>query len=407
MGCLTRRTYRTADGTEKASKRYYVRYRDADGKVAMEVAYTDKRASEDLLAQRMRESARGERGMRDPYREHRRTPLSQHVEDFVQSMAAGGVSEMHRRHVRQHVTRAFKAMGATVVDDVTTAKVEAHLLALVQDGRAAKTRNHIRNELAQFFAWGVERGRWGHNPVATIKRLNAEADPKRRRRALTPEELRALVAAAKTRPLAGYIGGNHPNPTPEKRAELLLLGLQRATLYQTAAMTGLRRNELKQLRWADLDLDGDVPTVTVRAETAKSKRTDVLPLAVPAAEALREWRTALARARWEIPTQGEAVFDCIGRQCIDHFRADCAAAKVEEDTAEGRVDFHSLRHTTASMLVQAGVPVRTAQDILRHVDPRTTMRVYAHVQGADRVDAVARLTAYASSKPSERVATGG
>ena len=407
MGCLTRRKYRTADGQERVSKRYYVRYRDANGKMQMEVAFTDKRASEDLLAQRMRESARGERGMRDPYREHRRRPLSEHVEDFMQSLAAGGVSEMHRRHVRQHLDRACKQMGATRLDDVTTAKVEGHLLALVQAGRAAKTRNHVRNELAQFFGWLVARGRWGRNPVEPINRLNAEADPKRRRRALTPEELQAVVAAARVRPLAGYIAGNHPNPTPEKRAELELLGLQRATLYTTAAMTGLRRKELKRLRWADLDLTGDPPTVKAWAETTKSKRTDTLPLAAPAVEALLEWRTACAKARWELPKQSDAVFDCIGRQCIDHFRADCRHAGIELETPEGRVDFHALRHTTGSMLCLAGVPVRTAQEIMRHVDPRTTMRIYAHVQGADRLDAVAKLAAHATSKPAERKATGG
>jgi integrase len=59
------------------------------------------------------------------------------------------------------------------------------------------------------------------------------------------------------------------------------------------------------------------------------------------------------------------------------------------------------------MLVQAGVSVRTAQEILRHVDPRTTMRVYAHVQGADRLDAVAKLAAYAASGPAEQAAAGG
>ena len=407
MGCLTRRQYQTRDGELKQSKRYYIRYRGADGKMVMEVAYTDKRASEDLLAQRMREAARGERGMRDPYREHRRRPLSEHVEDFMQSLAAGGVSEMHRRHVRQHLDRACKQMGATRLDDVTTAKVEGHLLALVEAGRSAKTRNHVRNELAQFFAWLVERGRWGRNPVEPVNRLNAEADPKRRRRALTPEELQDLVAAARVRPLAGYIAGNHPNPTPETRVELETLGLQRATLYLTVAMTGLRRGELKQLRWADLDLSGDPPTVTVRAETAKSKRTDTLPLAAPAVEALREWWAARARVHWQIPVQGDPVFDCIGRQCIDHFRADCEHGGVKLDTAEGRVDFHSLRHTTASMLVQAGVPVWTAMELLRHVDPRTTMRVYAHVQGADRLDAVAKLAAHATSRRAERVATGG
>ena len=77
-------------------------------------------------------------------------------------------------------------------------------------------------------------------------------------------------------------------------------------------------------------------------------------------------------------------------------------------TAEQRVGPGAPRAgTTASMLVQAGVPVRTAQEILRHVDPRTTMRVYAHVQAADRLDAVARLAAHAASGAAEQAVVGG
>ena len=40
--------------------------------------------------------------------------------------------------------------------------------------------------------------------------------------------------------------------------------------------------------------------------------------------------------------------------------------------------WHTLRHTTASRLVMAGVPIPTVKDILGHKDIQTTMK-YAHL----------------------------
>ena len=41
--------------------------------------------------------------------------------------------------------------------------------------------------------------------------------------------------------------------------------------------------------------------------------------------------------------------------------------------------FHDLRHTTATLLLQGGVPLTVVQRILRHTDPRTTINRYGHL----------------------------
>ena len=47
--------------------------------------------------------------------------------------------------------------------------------------------------------------------------------------------------------------------------------------------------------------------------------------------------------------------------------------------------FHDLRHTAATGLVTEGVDLKTAQVRLGHVDPRTTLRIYAQAtEKADR-----------------------
>ena len=82
-----------------------------------------------------------------------------------------------------------------------------------------------------------------------------------------------------------------------------------------------------------------------------------------------------------------------------------AAAGIAKKDAEGRkVDVHSLRHTFATMLSQAGVRPRTAQELMRHSpsaslravslsnrDIRLTMTTYTHLGLVDTAGAVEAL----------------
>lgn len=59
------------------------------------------------------------------------------------------------------------------------------------------------------------------------------------------------------------------------------------------------------------------------------------------------------------------------------FKAACRAAKVRE------VRFHDLRHTFATGLAAAGVPLRTIQEYLGHADAKTT-QIYAHYAPSEK-----------------------
>jgi len=83
------------------------------------------------------------------------------------------------------------------------------------------------------------RGRWPESPFSSLQKLNEEADVTFVRRALSLDELRRLVVAARTRGVA------KTNATSEARhAELRRIGHERGLVYQTAALLGLRGNEL-------------------------------------------------------------------------------------------------------------------------------------------------------------------
>jgi len=59
-----------------------------------------------------------------------------------------------------------------------------------------------------------------------------------------------------------------------------------------------------------------------------------------------------------------------------------------------RLTFHALRHTAATLMLEAGTHIRVVADRLGHADPAVTLRVYSHVTptmqraASDELDAV-------------------
>jgi integrase len=132
-----------------------------------------------------------------------------------------------------------------------------------------------------------------------------------------------------------------------------------------ALATGLRRGNLLALDWSQVDLRHRVITVRV-----KDRKPGGKVLTVPIIPALLGELTALG------PKTRGPVFTLNGNpvgSVKTAFNAACRRAGIRG------FRFHDLRHTAASWLVQAGVPLDVVRDILGHADVRTTMR-YAHRQ---------------------------
>ena len=373
---------------------WYIWWTDSNGRKRYAVGYRDKESSRQKLAQKMREAARGEVGLADTYATYKKIPLTKHLEEFISHLRSRGVSEKYAQGVAAHLRKAFAHMESVYPPDMTATKAEAYLLHLVETEHcSAKTRNDHLAALTHFGKWGVERGRWASNPFAGIAKLNAAADVRRQRRALTEQELAKLLAAAETRAVENYLA-RCPNASAEYVAQLARRGHERSLIYRTAALTGLRRKELKTLTWANVDLASDPPMLTVEARHAKARRTDRVPIQRALVDALAAWRELRSRELGRPVREGEVVFH-IPHRLLEQFQKDCQHAGIELEDSAGRVvDFHSLRHTTATLLSKAGVSPRVAQAILRHADIKTTMRTYTHLELIDRVGAVEALPSF-------------
>lgn len=379
-GSIYKRT--RADGS--LEELWTIAYRPRRGaRRIAERAFGDRAASEQLLAKRLRDAARDEVGIGDPFRKHRGRPLTEHLDEFLASLGSRNASPRYRKLVRARLKSAFDAMHARVIADLELAKADAFLGDLIEKrGKSVKTRDHYAMALRQFGLWLLDSDRCGRNVFHKLHGVSTPADTRRERMALTAEQVRLLAESAEARPVFEY-AKDHPQALPETLDRLRRNGWHRGLLYLFSALTGLRRAECAGIRWADLQLATE-PSVTARAQTTKSKRRDPLPLDVTLAAMLLEWRKTVAKERGgRVPPASELVF-AVPKNLTDQLRKDAKHAEIPVEDDQGRrLDFHALRATFVTLLARAGVAMQLTRRLARHTDPKITSRHYEKLDLAD------------------------
>jgi integrase len=164
-----------------------------------------------------------------------------------------------------------------------------------------------------------------------------------------------------------------------------------------ALTTGLRQGELLALRWADVDLEGRRLAVrgslhrpagggwTVEEpKTTRSRRPVVLaPLAVRALVAHRCRQGAERRAAGPRWADHDLVFpNRVGRPLANQNLISRDFRPLLERLGLPRIRFHDLRHTAATLLLEAGVHPKVVSELLGHADVGTTLDLYSHVSPA-------------------------
>jgi integrase len=167
----------------------------------------------------------------------------------------------------------------------------------------------------------------------------------------------------------------------------LLVAMNEAWLKEIvifATLTGLRRGEIINLRWQDVDLQRRIIVIQSNP-TFKTKhgKKRVLPLNDTAFSILQSKHGKEA---------SEYVFTLNGRQIFDDwlthaFKKAVLVAKLPNT----RLHFHSLRHTFASWLVQDGVSLYEVQRLLGHSSSSMT-EMYSHLQPEQLHNVVNRIS---------------
>jgi site-specific recombinase XerD len=215
--------------------------------------------------------------------------------------------------------------------------------------------------LRRFFEWlAAQEGQ--RNPFVDL-----DAPPKPRQEAgwLTPDEFERMLKAAAT-PERHYDG-------IAERDRLVLLAL---------VVTGLRRSELIALDWRDLTLEGERPSLLVRAgKGGRPRRQPLAPSLAAQLAALRE------RQR---PTARDPVFRGLrGARLQPTILAGIIRRAARRAGIEKRVTAHTLRHTAATWLRHETGDARLVAEYLGHADLSTVHR-YTHVAD-EELDRAAEL----------------
>jgi len=152
------------------------------------------------------------------------------------------------------------------------------------------------------------------------------------------------------------------------------LGLRDRAILETLYSAGLRVSELVGLELDDLDLADGVATVR-----GKGKRERLALVGHAAKEAISRWLAARIILLESIGRRSEAVFlnrnatrlstRSVGRLLVKYLR---------QTGLDPRTTPHTLRHTFATHMLDAGADIRGVQELLGHKN-LTTTQIYTHV----------------------------
>ena len=425
-------------GAVKVNKKSSKWYGRAPGSSKAVPLSRNKVAAQQLLAELVRKAELGRVGLGDPFEDHRKRPLTEHLADFKADLMAKGNTPKQVQIKIGRIRRLIARCQFVFMADLSASRVQQYLAELREQGRpmpsldptkewftrdelaravgvkpttvctlvrrhgleaagkgkarrfpqatvlalqkrlgrgtGIQTMNYYLREIKAFCRWLVKDRRMAENPLTHMKGGNARQDRRHDRRPLSLDELRSVIQAARQ----------------SSRDFRGLAGVDRAVLYSVACASGFRASELASLFPEAFSLDGELPTVTLPAEHAKNGRTAVQPLPPDIVEALRSYLSgrAVNQPLWS--------GTCLER-AAEMFRLDLADAGIPYVVAgpDGPLyaDFHALRHSYIALLDRSGVTLKEAMQLARHSDPKLTMAVYGRAQLQELGAAVRRLPA--------------
>jgi integrase len=343
--------------TGSGAKRYCVRYRTPDRRQTRKRGFLTKRDAQAWAEQLEVDKRRGAYVAPAAGR----VSLGEYSQEWLDSKHKLKPSTRARYQVAvdTHISR----YAGVAIGDITKTFIR-EWAADLSGSMSAASVHKIFTVVRQVLAMAVEEQRLVSNPAEHVE---LPAVTELEQRFLTLDQLHALAAAA----------GEH-------RPLVYVLGT-----------CGLRFGEIAELRWKDVDLDKltirvarSVALVNGKFEEGAPKSGKARTVSLPAF--VGDLLVAGEKERLVFPdTQGGPMRGTNVRRRWWAQAVEAAGIHPRKDGDKIVYDFklHELRHTAASLAIQAGANIKALQNMLGHESAGLTLDRYGHLYPSD-VDAV-------------------
>ena len=270
-----------------------------------------------------------------------------------QDLQLAGLSE-GTQDVYLRVVRKLAVHFDTPPDVLNEAQVRDYLLHLKNDRMYASSTLGIAYSAIKFFYSHTAPRDW-----PTLQRIRVQKE-KRLPDVLSIDELRELIGAVRK--------------------------LRYRTYFSTVYSLGLRRNEGLHLQVRDIDS----ARMLVHVHRGKGAKHRFVPLPARTLALLREYWVTHRNPVWLFPDIGSDQRQAVSsdrpmsKDGVQH----AMQRVVHQLGIRKAVSIHTLRHSYATHLLEAGVNLRLIQQYLGHSSLQTTM-VYLHLTTVSQEQAVA------------------
>ena len=152
--------------------------------------------------------------------------------------------------------------------------------------------------------------------------------------------------------------------------------------YYLELTTGMRLGEICALEWSDLDVENKTISVNKSARKIKGQMILTTPKTKSSTRTIRinDDLVDLLLAMKEKQIESKYIFPSPETGEIrDTSAVTRKLHRIQERAGLPKIRFHDLRHSFATLTLEAGVDVKTVSHMLGHTDAGFTMNTYMHV----------------------------
>jgi site-specific recombinase XerD len=277
-----------------------------------------------------------------------------HLEHKHYALAERGITPKHFREIWRLLREFLKFAELDKIEQISTSQIRNFLIhGRLELGWSAKTFQNYRQYLRSFFEWTRRQGYTKSNPVDAIEKPKLD---QRIPRSLSRNDARKVLFCATWYPWRSTFEKSR-NPT----------------ILATFLMTGLRLQELINLKTPDIDL----ATGQITVWKGKGRKDRLVPIHHRLNQQLRGYLKIRAKKQ----SDGDHLFPGItsGKELQPRdIRSICRKVGRE---AKVKLTPHMLRHTFAREMVENDFPLYKLKEILGHANITTT-QIYLSVSHA-------------------------